>query len=133
MLFFFFSYNQVVVEMFFHYFFLVLKFIKNCFNKFVSSIFAFVTNYWLSKFIINTNKFVSKTTGNVISIFSCVRTFITFNTFQNMLKVSINFKQNWNLFDGVFKFNCSFLILQIVCNTFLSKIFKFPLNFSSFH
>ena len=42
--------------------------------------YASIINNWLSKFIINTNNFISKTTRNVVLIFFCVRTFITFNT-----------------------------------------------------
>ena len=68
-LFFFFTHDQIFVKVFFHYFFTILILFKNCFNKFVSSIFTSKNNYWLSKFIINTNKLVSKTTRNVILIF----------------------------------------------------------------
>ena len=63
------TYNQIFVKVFFLYFFIVLKLFKNRFNKFLSSIFTSKNNDWLSKFIINTNKFVSKTTRNVILIF----------------------------------------------------------------
>ena len=60
-----------------HYSFTILIFFKNCFNKFISSIFTSKNNYWLGKFIINTNKPVSKTTRNVILIHFWVRTFIS--------------------------------------------------------
>ena len=66
---FFFSYDQIFVEMFFHYFFAVLIILKNCFNKFISCIFAYKNNNWLTKLIIDVNNFVSKTTRNVILIF----------------------------------------------------------------
>ena len=77
-LFFLFTHYQIFVKMFFQYFFTILILFKNCFNKLISSIF---TNYRLDKFIINTNKLVSKTTRNVILLFFWVRTFITYNTF----------------------------------------------------
>ena len=79
-LFFFISHDQIFNEMFFHYFFTVFILFKNCFNKFISSIFTSVKNTWLTKFLINTNKFVSKTTTNVILIFFWARIFITFST-----------------------------------------------------
>ena len=65
--FFFFSYDQIFVEMFFHDLFTVFIRFKNCLNKFISSIFTSVKNNWFSKFIINTNKFVSKTTWYFLS------------------------------------------------------------------
>ena len=65
----FFSDDQIFVEMFFHYFFIVFIGFIDCFNKFRSSIFTSVKNHWFTKSIINTNKFVSKTTRNVILIF----------------------------------------------------------------
>ena len=68
-LFFFFTHDQIFVKVFFHYFFTILILFKNCFNKFTSSIFTSKNSYWLGKFIINTNKLVSKTTRNVILIF----------------------------------------------------------------
>ena len=77
-LFFLFTHYQIFVKMFFQYFFTILILFKNCFNKLISSIF---TNYRLDKFIINTNKLVSKTTRNVILLFFWVRTFTTYNTF----------------------------------------------------
>ena len=78
--FFFFTLDQIFVKMFFHYSFTVFKLFKNRFNKFISSIFTSKNNYWVSKFIINTKKFLSKTSMNVILIFFWVRNFITFNT-----------------------------------------------------
>ena len=54
--FFFFTHDQIFVKVFFHYFFTILILFKNCFNKFVSSIFASKDNYLLSKFIINTKQ-----------------------------------------------------------------------------
>ena len=77
-LFFLFTHYQIFVKMFFQYFFTILILFKNCFNKLISSI---LTYYRLDKFIINTNKLVSKTTRNVILLFFWVRTFITYNTF----------------------------------------------------
>ena len=85
--------------MFFQVFFTVLILSKNYLNKFISSIFTSKNNSWLSKTIINATKFVSKTTRNVILIYFCVRTSITFNTFSITLKISINFKWNWYLFE----------------------------------
>ena len=78
--FFFISHDQIFIKMFFNYFSTVFILPKNCFNKFISSIFTSVNNNWLTKFIIKTNKLVSKSTRNVILIFFWVRTFITFNT-----------------------------------------------------
>ena len=69
LIFFFFSYDQIFVEMFFHHFFAVLIILKNCFNKFIGCIFAYKNNNWLIKLIIDVNNFVSKTTRNVILIF----------------------------------------------------------------
>ena len=96
---FFFSHDKSFVKVFFYYFFSVVILFKNCFNKFRSSIFTSKNNYWVGKFIINSNKLVSKTTRNVI---------INFSTFKIILKVSINFKWNWCLFKIVFKLDCSF-------------------------
>ena len=67
--FFFFTHDQIFVEVFLNYFFTVFKLFKNRFSKFISSIFTSKNNNWLTKFIINTNKLVSKTSGNVILIF----------------------------------------------------------------
>ena len=78
--FFFFTLDQFFIEVFFHYSFRVFKFFKNRFNKFVSSVFTSENNYWFGKFIINTNKLVSKTTKNVILIFFYVEPFINFNS-----------------------------------------------------
>ena len=69
LLFYSFSFMIKFVKMFFHYFLAVFIFFKNFFNKFISSIFTSVSNNWLTKFIINTNKFISKTTRNVNLIF----------------------------------------------------------------
>ena len=60
---------KFLLTFFFHYFFTVLILLKKCFNKFKSSILTSKNNYWLGKFIINTNKFVSKNTRNMILIF----------------------------------------------------------------
>ena len=54
--FFFLTYDEIFVQVFFRYFFTILILFKNCFNKFISSIFTSKNNYWLGKFIINTNK-----------------------------------------------------------------------------
>ena len=72
--------SQIFVKMFIHFFFTILINFKNCFNKFINSIFTSKKNYLLDKFIITTKKFVSKTTRNVILIFFWERTFTTFNT-----------------------------------------------------
>ena len=80
-LFFFFTHDQIFFEVFFHYFFTVFILLKNCLNKFISSILTCKNNYCIGKFIISTSKLVSKTTRNVILILSLVRTFITFDTF----------------------------------------------------
>ena len=103
--FFFFTQDQIFVKMFIDYFFTILIFFKNCFNKFIDSIFTSKNIYWLGKLIINTNKFVRKTTRNVILIFFWVRTFITFNTLLITLKISINFKWDFYLFKIIFKLN----------------------------
>ena len=79
--FFFFTHDQVFVEMFFHYFFTILILFNNSFNKFISSIFTSENNYWFGKFIINLSKLVSKSTRNMILILFWVRTFIIFNAF----------------------------------------------------
>ena len=55
---FFFTHDQIFLKVFFHYFFTVFILLKNCFNKFKGNIFTSKNKYWLSKFIINTNKFV---------------------------------------------------------------------------
>ena len=80
LLFFFFSHDQIFVEMFFSYFFIVFILFKNCFNKFVSIIFTSVKNNWFTKSIISTNKFVSKITRNVILICFWAKTLTNFNT-----------------------------------------------------
>ena len=80
-MFFLFTHDQIVLKVFFHYCFAVIILFKNCFNKFISCIFASISKNWLSKSIINTNNFVRKTTRNMIMIFFfCVRTFINFST-----------------------------------------------------
>ena len=61
--------SQIFVKMFIHFFFTILINFKNCFNKFINSIFTSKKNYLLDKFIISTKKFVSKTTRNVILYF----------------------------------------------------------------
>ena len=104
-MFFCFSHNLIFVEMFFHYFFTVFTLFKNCFNKFISSIFTSVKNNWFMKFIINTNKFMSETTRNVILIFFLARIFIIF---QTTFKVSKNFEWSSYLFKIIFKLNFSF-------------------------
>ena len=50
--------------------FYIFILVKNCFNKFISSIFSLIAknNNRFTKFVINTNKPISKTTGNVILI-----------------------------------------------------------------
>ena len=102
----FFTQDQIFVKVFIHYSFTILTLFKNCFNKFISSIFISKSNYWLGKFIINTNKFVNKTTWNVIFILFWVRSLISFNAFWITLKISIN----WNcyLFKIILKLSCSF-------------------------
>ena len=77
----FFTHHQIFVKLSFHYFFRACILLKNCLNKFRSRIFASKNNYCLGKFIIITDKFVSKTKRNVILIFFGVRTFKIFNTF----------------------------------------------------
>ena len=77
---FFFTYDQIFGKAFFHYFFTILILLKNFFNKFKRCIFTSKNSSWFTKFIINTNKLVSKTTRNVILTFLWGKTFITFNT-----------------------------------------------------
>ena len=79
-MFFFYTHDQMFVKVFVHYFFAKFILLMNCFNKFISCIFTSINTNWLSKSIINTNNFISKTTRNVILIFFCVRTFIIFST-----------------------------------------------------
>ena len=79
-LFCFFIHDQIFVKVFFHYLFTVFKLFKNCFHKFITSIFTSKNNYLLSKLIINTNKFLSKTTRSVILVFFGIKTFTVFNT-----------------------------------------------------
>ena len=80
-MFLFFTHDQIFVKVLFHYFFAICILLKNCFNKFMSSIFTSKTSNSLSKPIINANNLVSKTTKNMIMISFCVRTFIAFNFF----------------------------------------------------
>ena len=80
LLFFFFTHDQIFVKVFFHYFLTVFILLKNCFNKFKSSVFTSKNKYWSSKFINNANNVVRKTTRNVILMFFLVEPFITFNT-----------------------------------------------------
>ena len=82
-LFFFFIHDQGFVKVFFHYFFTILILFKNHFNKFISSIFISKNNCWLSKFIINKIKLVSKTTRNVILIFFLNKNLRNFQHFLN--------------------------------------------------
>ena len=67
--FFFFTHGQFFVKVFFHYFLKVFKLFKNRLNKLIRRIFASKNNNRFTKFIINTNKLVSKTTRNVILLF----------------------------------------------------------------
>ena len=76
--FFFFSYDQIFMKIFFHYFFTVFTLFKNCFNKFISSIFISKNDNWLTQSIINANSFVSKTTRNTIVLFLWVGPFTNF-------------------------------------------------------
>ena len=69
LVFFFFSYDQVFVKLFFHYFFTEFILSQNCFNKFISSVLTLKNNNWHTKSIINANNFVSKTTRNMIMVF----------------------------------------------------------------
>ena len=78
--FFFLTHDQIFIKIFVHYFSAIFILLKNCFDKFISSIFTSINYNCLSKPIINTNDFISKTTRNVILTFLCVRTFIKFNT-----------------------------------------------------
>ena len=87
--------DKSFVKVFLHYFFSVPILLKNCFTRFISSIFTSKNKNQLSERTIYGNNFVSKTTRNVILIFFCVRTFIAFNFFLITLKISINFK--WNV------------------------------------
>ena len=82
-LFFFFTYDQIFVKMFSDFLFTVSILFKNCFNKLTSSIFTSKNNNWFTEFIINTNKFVSKTTTNVILISFLSKKLHNFQLFQN--------------------------------------------------
>ena len=78
---------KFLLRCFFHYFFAVFILFKNCINKSISTIFTSINNNSLlnllstHRFVINTNKLVSKNARNVVLIFFCVKTFITINTF----------------------------------------------------
>ena len=74
MFFFFLSHDRIFVKMFFYCFFTVTKLFKHRLNKTISCIFTPVKNNWLAKFIIDTNKFISKNARNVILIFFSIRT-----------------------------------------------------------
>ena len=87
LMFFFFTHDQIFVKVFVRYFSAVLILLKNCFNKFVSCIFTSINNNWLSKPIINTNNFVSKTTRNVILIFLVCK---NLHSFQQPLSYNQN-------------------------------------------
>ena len=90
-LFFFFTYDQIFVKVFSHYFFMVFILFKNCFNKFISSVFTLKNNSWLVKSIITANNFVSKTTKNVFLIL-----FLSKNLHKFQLPP--NYTQNHNEF-----------------------------------
>ena len=100
-------YDQIFVKVFFLYFFTVFVLPKYRFNKFISIIFISKNKNRLTKSIINTNIFVSKTTRNVILILFWVEPFINFSS-QNYTQNQHNFKWNWYLFEIIFKRNCSF-------------------------
>ena len=106
--FFFFTHDQILVKVFFHYFFTILILFKNFSNKFISSIFTSKNSNWFTRFIINTNNLVSKTGRNVTLIFVWVEPFINFSSLFFTLKININFKWDWYLFEIILKFNCSF-------------------------
>ena len=83
--FFFFTHNQIFVKVFLYYFFAVFILFKNCFNKFIRSIFTSKNNYRFSKQICKQNYkernldiFLSK----------------NFHNFQN----SLNYTQNQHKF-----------------------------------
>ena len=85
--FFFFNHDKIFLEMFFHYFlqywYSTNNTIKNCFNEFKSIPLTFENKNWFTKFIINTNKFVSKTTRNAILIFFLSKSFQNCQHFLN--------------------------------------------------
>ena len=110
-LFFFFTHDQIFMEVFIYYFFAKLIIFKNCFKKFIISIFTSKNNYWLGKFIISTNELVSKTTRNVVLILFWVRIFITFNAFW----ITLDFEWNCYLFKIIFKLNFSFFKSYRLC------------------
>ena len=118
LLFFFLTPDQIVVKVFFHYFFTILILFKNRFNQFISSIFTSKNNYWFGKFTTNTKKFVSETTRNVILIFYWVEPFITFYVFQITFKIGINFKWKWYLFEITINAQTNFFMFcQYIFNT----------------
>ena len=71
---------KCLLKYFFITFFAVFILLKNCFNKFISSIFISKDSYWLTESIINTNNLVSKIARNVILIFFWIEPFIDFST-----------------------------------------------------
>ena len=84
--FFFFTYDQIFLKVFFYYLFTTLILLRNCFNKFISTIFTSKINNWLTKSIINTNNFLSKTTRNVILIFFLCKNLHKLQRFLNYTK-----------------------------------------------
>ena len=104
---FFLSHDQTFFAEIYFFFITILQYsysLKNCFNKFKSSIFTPQNSNPLTKLVINTNKFVSKTKRNV-----CLNK-CSFNTFL-LLK---HFKKT---FAKVF-----FVFILVFLNINLSKL-----------
>ena len=80
---------------YYYYYFAIIILFKNCLNKFTDLIFTSVKKNWLTKSIINSKNFVSKTTRNMILTFFVIQSIIfiiTFNSFHITFKISIKFK-----------------------------------------
>ena len=69
---FFSSHNQVFIKMFFHHSPTIIILFKNTLNKCNHCTFTSVKYNIFTEFIINTNNLISKTTRNMVLIFSCV-------------------------------------------------------------
>ena len=77
-----FYHNQIFLGMFFITFFAVIIIFKNLFNKLICGIFTSIDKNQSAKLVVNTSKFIRKTTSNVMFIFFCERTALFFNFFK---------------------------------------------------
>ena len=95
-LFMFFRHGKIFIKMPFYYFCSIIILFHTCFNKFIYCVFfSAVKSNWLPTFIINQNKFESKTAMNVFLILFSVWSInfsITSNLFKNRFIISIIFR-----------------------------------------